>query len=74
MDDQAVGYYSEFWDDCIAQSRIEIIDPALGGVGGQAHKQVRVHYPDFCEKDMSYEDFDKEWQPVYLKDNSDDGR
>ncbi len=67
-----VGYYSEFWGDCIPLSRVQNIDPKLGGVGGQDHKQMRVNYGSL-ETDMSYEDFAKEWQPVYLKDEETPG-
>ena len=65
-----VGYYSEFWGDLIPLNQVKNIDPAKGGVGDQHYKQMRVTYHGM-ESDMSYEWFNKEWQPVYLKDSAD---
>jgi hypothetical protein len=67
-----VGYYSEFWGDCIPLCDVKNIDPALGGVGDQLHKQMRVRYPSYTERDMSYTEFNRDWKPVYLGDGDDE--
>ena len=57
------GYYSPVYG-LLSNSQVENIDPALGGVGGQGHRQVRFTVGGL-ECDVSYEQFAKDFAPVF---------